>query len=61
MSASVSIAKLVEAPPFLNPPAAGMYEITFIVPPVNTNKASQPIYVQTGGFQSNVATLTVVP
>jgi uncharacterized protein (TIGR03437 family) len=61
MSASVSIAKLVETPPSLVPPAAGLYEVTFVIPPVNTNKGSQPIYVQTGGFKSNVATLTVVP
>jgi uncharacterized protein (TIGR03437 family) len=61
MVASVSIAKLVEGPPFPNPSPAGMYEVTFVIPPVNTNKGSQPIYVQTGGFKSNVASLTVVP
>jgi len=61
MVAAVSTAKLVEVPPFPYPWPAGMYQVTFVIPPVNTNRGSQPIYVQTGGFKSNVATLTVVP
>lgn len=61
MPAAVSVSKLMQVPPFLFPPQFGIYEVTFVVPPVNTNKASQPIYVQTGGFKSNVANLTVLP
>ena len=60
MAASVTLSKLVPLPSML-PSAAGVYEVTFVVPPVNTNKPNQPIYVQTQGFKSNVASLAVVP
>lgn len=44
-----------------NPSAAGVYEVTFIVPPVPGATVNQPIYLTIGGATSNTATLPIMP
>ena len=43
------------------PSPAGVYEVTFVVPPVTGSKASVPIYLSIGGKNSNIAQLPVAP
>ena len=43
------------------PSAAGIYEVTVVVPPVDTSQQSQKIHLRIGGRRSNVATLPVIP
>jgi uncharacterized protein (TIGR03437 family) len=43
------------------PSAAGVYEVTFVVPSVTTGTLNQPLYLQIGGKTSNTALLPVVP
>jgi uncharacterized protein (TIGR03437 family) len=44
---------------FFAPP--GLYQVTFVVPPVGPSDNPQPIYIQIGGVKSNVAKLAVRP
>jgi uncharacterized protein (TIGR03437 family) len=43
------------------PSAAGVYEVTFVVPPVTAGRADLPIYLSIGGKTSNTALLPVAP
>jgi len=43
------------------PPPIGMYEVTFVVPPIDPSADTQPIFIRIGGIKSNVATLAVRP
>lgn len=41
------------------PSAAGVYEVTFVVPPLRSETVDQPIYISIGGKTSNTAILPV--
>jgi uncharacterized protein (TIGR03437 family) len=43
------------------PSPVGVYEVTFVVPPVTGGKSNLPIYVSIGGKSSNTALLPVAP
>lgn len=43
------------------PSAAGIYNVSFVVPSVSGANISQPIYITIGGKTSNIATIPVAP
>jgi uncharacterized protein (TIGR03437 family) len=58
-SAPVILSRLVSGS--ATPSPAGVYEVTFVVPPVPGGKANLPIYLSIGGKNSNTALLPVAP